>query len=166
MSHFSKRILTILVFLAIATGGLLLHPYAVWAANDQSAFSMSVPSVSSITAGSGTMFFTPVLSELLAGETTPQDLGLTVSTNVDWVLTITGSQATWTGPWSKPVGDIYWKYGAGDYAALTTSPAEVTTGGPVEEGDYPVSIKIALDLVTDEPGEYSYTYIVIELTAP
>jgi hypothetical protein len=112
------------------------------------------------------MIFTPVLSELLAGWTTPQDLNTTVSTNVDWVLTIMGSQSNWTGPWLKPVGDIYWKYGAGDYAALTTLSANVTTGGPVEGGSYPISIKIALDLVTDVPGEYSYTYIVIELTAP
>ena len=166
MSHLIKRTLIILIFLAVFAGGLLLLPLTVWAENDQSAFSMSVPTVSSVTAGSGTMIFTPDLAQILAGETTPQDLDVTVSTNVDWELTITGSQATWTGPWSKPVGDILWKYGAGDYAALTTSSASVATGGPVEDGSYPISIKIALDLVTDIPGEYSYTYIVIELTAP
>lgn len=167
MSHLNKRILTINAFLAIAVAWLLLHPHAAMAdSNDQSAFSMSVPSIRSVSAGTGTMIFTPDLTQILAGWTTSQDLATTVSSNVDWVLTISGSQSNWTGPWSKPVGDIYWKYGAGDYAALTILQATVTSGGPVEEGDYPISLKVALDLVTDEPGEYSYSYIVIELTAP
>jgi len=167
MSHPIKRILTILVFLAVSTAGILLLPQTVWAdSNDQSAFSMTVPSIRTVAVGSGTMFFTPGLPEILAGETTPQDLELTISTNDDWELTIAGSQSNWTGPWSKPVEDIFWKYGAGDYASLTTTPASVTTGGPVDAGDYPISIKIALDLVADAPGGYSYTFILIELTAP
>ena len=167
MNRMNKKIPIVRVFLIAAAMWLMLHPYPLRAeSNDQSNFSMTVPEVRSVTAGSAMMVFTPDLTQILNGETTPQNLDTTVSTNVDWVLTIRGSQSNWTGPWSKPVGDIFWKYGAGDYTALTTLSADVTSGEAVDGGSYPISIKIALDLVADEPGEYSYQYIVIELTAP
>jgi hypothetical protein len=125
-----------------------------------------VPGIRSVYVGSGTLIFAPDVIQVLEGWTTPQTLDTTVSANEDWALTITGSQGAWTGPWAKPVGDIYWKYGAGDYAALTTSSANVMTGGPVDNGSYHIDFKIALDLVTDMPGNYSYSYIVIEISAP
>ena len=155
-----------IILVATMVWMILYPPEARGDTSDTPAVSMTVPSVRSVSASTATMVFTPGLTEVLAGWTDPQDLDTTVSANVDWVMTITGSQANWTGPWLKPVGDIYWKYGAGSYAALTTSSVDVVSNGPVDGGIYTLSLKIALDLLTDEPGAYSYSYVVIELTAP
>jgi hypothetical protein len=166
MSHSARRHLATLTLLAIAAYLLIPIPAVLAASQDDSAFSMTVPGVRSLSVDTNTIYFTPDVTQLLAGWTTEETLITTVNANVDWVLTITGSQSNWTGPWSKPVGDIYWKYGAGDYAALTTLAANVATDGPVDGGSYPISFKIALNLAIDVPGEYSYQYVVLELAAP
>jgi hypothetical protein len=166
MNYSSDRIFGMRACLALIAALLLIFPAGVGAEEDQSGFSMSVPGVKSITIESGTLIFAPDLNQLLDGWTTVEALDATLSSNEDWLLTISGSQATWTGPWSKPVGDIYWSYSAGDFTALTTSSAEVTSGAPVADGSIQIDFKIALDLGDDIPGNYSYTYVVLELTAP
>jgi hypothetical protein len=166
VDHVRNRALIVRAGLAVAAALLLILPSSVRAEDDQSDFSMTVPGVKAITIESGTLIFAPDLTQLLDGWTTVEILDATVSANEDWLLTIRGSLDNWTGPWLKPVGDIYWKYGAGDYAPLTTSSVDVTTGGPVNSGSYSLDFKIALDLETDTPGNYSYTYVTIELTAP
>ena len=166
MNYSSDRIFGMRARLALIAALLLIFPAGVGAEDDQSAFSMSIEGVRAITIESGTLIFTPDLTQLLAGWTTVEPLDSTLSSNEDWLLAIRGSQATWTGPWLKPVGDIYWSYGAGGYTALTTSSADVTSGVPVANGAVQINIKIALDLGDDIPGNYSYTDIVLELTTP
>ena len=166
MNYSSDRIFGMRACLALIAALLLIFPAGVGAEEDQSGFSMSIPGVKSITIESGTLIFAPDLPQLLAGWTTVETLDATVSGNEDWFLAIRGSQAGWTGPWLKPVGDIYWSYGAGDYTALTTSSEDVTSGAPVADGSVQIDFKIALDLGDDKPGNYSYTYVVLELTTP
>ena len=166
MNHPCNRISGMAACLASIVALLLIFPAGVRAEEDQSGFSMSIEGVRAITIDSGTLVFTPDLAQLVAGWTTVETLDSTLSSNEDWLLTIRGSSATWTGPWLKPVGDIYWSYGAGGYTALTTSSADVTSGVPVANGAVQINIKIALDLGDDTPGNYSYTNIVLELTTP
>ena len=133
---------------------------------DDSGFGMSVPGVRSLTLEQDNLQFEPDILQFLDGWTHQEVLIARVNANVDWVLTIRGSDELWEGPWEKPVTDIYWKYGGGEYASLDTQSAYVASGGPTNQQAYPIHFKIKLDLEWDVPGEYYYEYVIFELSAP
>ena len=133
---------------------------------DDSDFSMRITDVRMLTLDRNTVSFEPGITEILEGWSKHELVNTHVSANVPWVYTINGTKETWEGPWEKPVTDIYWKYGGMEYASLTISPAIVATGGPCNNQAYPIHFKIKLDIGQDIPGEYFYSYILFELTAP
>jgi len=167
--------LTFILAIAIM---LFCIPAAYAEPEDESDFTMSVPGVRSLTIDPDSLRFDPDLDQITRGYTDEEVVIATVSANVGWVLTITGSAQVWEGPWQKPVGDIYWKYGGGEagsigtdsgvagYQSLTTLSAVVVSGGPCNQHTYPISFGVKLDIEKDVPGEYYYAYIVFELTTP
>lgn len=145
---------------------LVLCPAAYAEPEDDSAFSMGVPGVRSLTLEQSNIQFGPDALQMLDGWTHQGVLIAWVNANVDWVLTIRGSKELWEGPWQKPVSDIYWKYGGADYESLGMLSAYVASGGPCIKYTCPIYFNVMLDLERDVPGEYYYAYILFELSAP
>lgn len=133
---------------------------------DESGVSIIISEVRSLVLDSESVSLAPGVTELLAGWTEERYWNATVSSNADWVLTIRGTEATWEGPWPKPVGDIWWENGGGEYVPLDTEPVEVCRGGPADHEAYSIHCRIALDPERDIPGDYFYANIVFELTTP
>ena len=134
--------------------------------DDDSGFSLSVLDVRILSLDRSSLEFTPGAREMVEGFTHQQVLQARVSANANWVLTISGTEGNWSGPWPKPVEYIYWKYDGGEYVCLTTSAAEVFSGGPADQRTLPVHFKVKLDFETDLPGRYTYEYVVFELAEP
>lgn len=167
MIQTNNRRIAILKQLIIAVVILLvLCPAAYAEPEDDSAFSMGIPGVRSLTLEQENIQFEPDAIQMLDGWTHQEVLIALVNANVNWVLTVRGIKELWEGPWQKPVSDIYWKYGGGDYESLGTQSAHVASGGPCNPATYPIYFKIMLDLESDVPGVYYYAYIVFELSAP
>jgi hypothetical protein len=146
---------------------MLAFPCAAVAQRDyESGFSIVISEVRLLTVETESAFIAPDAGEVLSGWTGEQTLGVTVSANTEWVLWIRGTEPAWDGPWSKPIGDIHWSCGESEYVPLDTMPAEVCAGGMSDHEPYQINFKIALDPLKDVPGDYYYTYIVIELTSP
>ena len=147
--------------LGFAFAGVLLWPEALRAIQiltvDTSVVSFSSPSATDFDAG---------YVEKLSANT------LTVESDVDWKLAISGSVTTWSCSgiecWtSKPRADIEWRESLGSYAALTGTAATVTTGTDTTPGteDVVVDYRVKLDWTTDAPGTYDYDFVVFELSA-
>lgn len=152
---------------AIASAVFLLLASAVPAASeDNSGFTISIPAVRYLDLENQSINFVPEPQMFLTGWSEELQAMAKVSSNVDWVLTIKGTEGFWEGPWSKPVSDIVWKYGAGEFNSLSMEPVEISSGGPASGQEYPVDFKIKLDLANDLPGDYVYTYVIFELSAP
>jgi hypothetical protein len=177
MRHKNNIRTTILTRLILAAAVLIICSPAAYAdPEDESDASISVPGIRSLTLEQNSLHYEPNINQMLEGWTEQQVLITRVSANVNWVLNIRGSDEFWEGPWDKPVGDLYWKYGGGSgssvsrsdagYQPLGTQPTEVASGGPCNQRTFPIHFRVKLDLETDVPGEYYYTYVVIELTMP
>ena len=134
--------------------------------DDDGEFAMSVPGVRTLKLDRNSLQFTPGAMELENGWTQQQVIIARVSANVDWVVKLSGTENYWDGPWEKPVADIHWKYGGGGFTSLTTTEAAVEQGGPANQRSLPIHFKIKLDWVKDIPGEYTYAYILFEVTEP
>lgn len=111
-------------------------------------------------------------------ETTPADLdkgymvrsaatSFVVSSNEDWQVTVQGSN--WSGPKSKPVGDLNWKSNYttmgtmdtvntyhGSWNSLTTSSVPVASGSPGKGGQFILDYRVNLEW-QDAPGTYTLT---------
>lgn len=133
---------------------------------DDSGFSMGVPGIRSLTLDQNNIHFEPDIRQMVDGWTHQEVLIARVNANVDWVLTVRGSDDLWDGPWEKPVTDIYWKYGGGEYASLDMQSMYVASGGPTNHQAYPIHFKVKLDLALDVPGDYYYEYVIFELSSP
>jgi hypothetical protein len=97
---------------------------------------------------------------------------LTVQSDVDWKLTISGTSATWScsGPecWTvKPRADIQWRETGGAYSTLTGSAAVVKTGGATTPGsaDVVMDYRVLLAWSNDAPGTYNYDFLLYEVSA-
>jgi len=138
-----------------------------WAdSEDDPDFYLSVPGVRALKLDRTSLQFTPGAQEMEAGWTQQQVLLARVSANVEWALKLSGTVEQWEGPWDKPVGDIHWKCGGGGYTALTLTEAVAAEGGPCNQQTVPLHFRIRLDWANDTPGEYTYSYILIEVTQP
>jgi hypothetical protein len=158
-----------IVLAQLILAGIILPALATpsHAARDtQSGFSLVVSEVRSLSIDSGSSYLSPGAAEILAGWTQEHSTDITISSNTEWVLSIRGASPTWDGPWAKPVGDVYWSCNGSDYMPLSTDPAQVCLGGPSDHRPYPINFKVHLDPLKDIPGDYRYTSIVLELTAP
>ena len=147
--------------LGLTFAGVIIKPKALRAVQtltvDTNVVSFTTPSASDFDAGN---------IEKLSATT------LTVESDVDWKLTISGSIATWSCSgvecWSgKPRGDIEWRESLGSYTALTGTSATVTTGTDTTPGteDVVMDYRVRLDWTTDAPGTYDYDFVVFELSA-
>lgn len=139
---------------------------ALAAPEDDSDFYMSVPGVRTLKLDRTSLQFTPGAMELESGWTQQKVIVAHISANVDWALRISGTMEAWEGPWDKPVGDIHWKCGGGGFTALTTTEAVAAEGGPSNQQAFPLHFKVKLDWTKDIPGEYTYSYILLEVTEP
>ncbi len=136
------------------------------APDDEGDFSMSVPGVRMLTLDRRSLEFSPGGPELEAGFSEHKVVVASISANAEWMLVVSGSAAAWQGPWAKPVEDIQWRYGGGQYASLTMNEASVVSGGAQSKRSYPVHFRIKLDWENDVPGEYRYEYVMFQLTTP
>ena len=144
----------------------LLAATAFASPEDTPDMSLSVPGVRMITLDKHSLDFIAGGGDFDRGWTETKEITARIGSNVNWVLMISGTGDSWDGPWAKPVSDIFWKYGSGEFHALSTGGASVTSGGPVNNLSVPIHFKIKLALDKDIPGEYRYEYILMELTAP
>ena len=145
---------------------LPINAIPAWAeANHQTDFSIIVGEVRTVSVDRENLDLIPVAAELIAGWTRVGTLNITVSANVEWALSIRGSEPFWEAPWNKPVGDIFWSYNGSEYFPLDVIATEVLTGGPSDNEIYPLNFKISLDPLEDIPGDYYYPEIIIEVTS-
>ena len=132
---------------------------------DRPEFSMDIDPVMFVQLDRENLDFNPGVNELIAGQSAAQQLTARVTANTDWVLTIAGSAELWDGPWAKPVGDILWRCGSGEFSSLTLSGVEIGSGGPAREQAVGIDFRIRLDVTKDTPGSYRYEYIVFQVAA-
>ncbi len=133
---------------------------------DVGGLTISIGEVRAISLNSTSILLSPNMNELLDGRIEQQSWDALVSSNVDWVLTIRGSEEIWDGPWQKPISDILWNYEGSEFTPLDIEPQVVCAGGPSNREHYEINFTVELDFVTDIPGEYHYGYIILELSAP
>jgi len=146
---------------------LLLCCAAAYAKQEgDSDLSMQVPDVYLLDVEPGSIDFQPDLGNVLEGWTEAREVTAIVSANADWVLKIRGSQEFWEAPYQKPVSDIYWNLAVGDFQPLSTQFAPVVSGGLADASEYPIHIKVKLDISKEIPGDYHYYYVVIGLMTP
>lgn len=122
-------------------------------------------------------FGTLQLLDFIAGskEVTPAQ-ELNIRSNVNWTLTVKADTATWTGPWTKPTGDLVWKASVVNqppkftqisttYAGLSTTSAIVAKGLSGNNIKLNGHFKMLLSFDNDLPGNYQlgFTYT---LTTP
>ncbi len=165
-SHFRPPSLALKITLLMAL--LLCQPVTILRADteESSSFSFIIPEIRMLSLETGTSVCLADTNALLTGWTEVQTWDIVVSSNVDWVLTVRGTQSAWEGPWPKPVSDIWWACDSGDFVPLDTAPLEGCSGGPSDHESHPVHFRIAMDMLQDIPGDYFYGYIVFELAAP
>lgn len=167
MRHSGRKYTLVLTQIILTTAFLLVFTEAAHADMVyESGFSITISEVRSLTLDSDTVNLTPDATSVLTGWMEEQTWEVNVWANVDWVLRIRGTSSTWEGPWPKPVGDIYCAYAGSEYVPLDTAPVEIYRGGPADHESYPINFRIALDPLLDIPGEYYYSYIVLELESP
>lgn len=154
---------TILLIMAVF---LMLVLPAYGGTDDGSGFTMSVTGIRYLTLENGSVAFTPEPEQMINGWTTEEQSVVWVSANVPWVLTIRGSEDYWEGPWAKPVSDIYWRYGTSEFIPLGTTSETIAIDGPVSSEQFLIDLKIKLDMENDLPGDYTYSYVVFEISAP
>lgn len=89
-----------------------------------------------------------------------------VKSNATNTLTIAAGAANWTAPGSvtKASTDLLWKTGAGTLAGLSTSAANVGSGGKGTD-TYTIDYRVLWDYANDEPGNYSLP-VIFSATAP
>ena len=110
----------------------------------------------------------------------PEDYGYTdeyldpeiiVWANAGWALYVIGSTSSFTGPYSKPAEDIIWMDGENNgWHRLTTSGDPVLVHDMVTkpvEGHHHISMdfRILLQWAYDQPGDYTYEFVELTLTA-
>ena len=161
-----KAVVILSLILTAITFSLLSALPAHAGPEDDSGFSMSVTGIRYLYLENETLEFTPDAEQMLDGWTTTEQSVVWVSANVPWLLTIRGTEEYWEGSWLKPLSDIYWKFGNAEYIPLSTEPENITLDGPINAGQFPIDIRIKLDMETDLPGNYTYTYLLFELSAP
>lgn len=91
----------------------------------------------------------------------------TVSANRNYKVQISAAAGSFTGPYAKPASDLAWSNAlAGTYAALSTTPTDMTTGGPTT-ASAPVGVfyKTTYNIATDVPGSYTLD-VTFTLVAP
>ena len=159
IKYLAGAAITIAAFAFLAAG-------ARAAPEDEGDFSMSVPGVRMLTLDRRSLEFSPGGPELEAGYSEHKVIVASVSANAGWVLVISGTSAHWQGPWAKPVGDIEWRYGGGQYAGLSEQEVSVVSGGAQNGRAYPVHFRVKLDWESDAPGEYRYEFVMFQLTTP
>jgi len=159
-ARFMARLIVATIFLLLLTRSAFAVP------DDQSGFSIIIEDVRTLSLDSEITYFAPDVMQILSGWTGEQVWTTTINANVDWVLTIRGTEAFWDGPWQKPVGDIWWEYNGGGFVPLDTEPAEVCSAGPSDHQVHQIRFRLAVDLLKDIPGDYYYGYLVLELAAP
>ena len=87
----------------------------------------------------------------------------TVKSNVAWQLQVHALAATWTPTGAlarpdKPRGDLTWSTSAGgSYAAVTGSPAAVTTGSATDGSVSQLYYRTLYSWTADTPGTYELT---------
>lgn len=149
-------------FMLVSVSGFIAYA----APEDEGDFSMSVPGVRMLTLDRRSLEFSPGGPEFEAGFSEHKVVVASVSANAEWLLVISGTSETWQGPWAKPVGDIQWRYGGGQYAALSRNEASVVSGGAQNQRSYPVHFRIKLGWENDVPGDYRYEFVLFQLTTP
>jgi hypothetical protein len=160
MAQIKKLLLPVIIIL------LLLCPASYADREDESDFSMRCPEVRYLTLEPDSLDFESSMANMVEGWTSTKVLTARVFANVQWVMKIKGTSGTWEGPYAKPISDIYWSYGTGTPVPLTTDSATVVSGGCCFNEPFPIDIKVKLDMTRDVPGDYYYTYILVELSAP
>ena len=90
-----------------------------------------------------------------------------VSANRNYKVQISANAAQFTGPYAKPAGDLAWATSlAGTYAALTTTPTDVSTGGATAlSAAVSLFYKTTYNFATDVPGAYTLD-VTFTLVAP
>lgn len=167
MRHACNRITVVLVQFIIASTFLLVFTDSAYADSEfESSFSFIITEVRSLTLDSEGSVITPDATAVLTGWTEEHAWEVTIHANIEWVLSIRGTDGVWEGPWPKPVGDIYVACDGGEYVPLDIEPVEVCMGGPVDNELYPIRFRIAFDPLKDIPGDYYYNYIVFEIESP
>jgi len=152
---------------ALCAALALVWPVAVRAAGeDESDMSLTVGGVAILELDRSELDFDTTPEQFIAGMTASEATRCRVVTNSEWVLTIAGTASKWAGPADKPVEDVLWRSGGGDYTALSMSPAEVARGEPTAGLDVFLELAVKLRFEQDEPGEYTYRSVHYELTTP
>jgi hypothetical protein len=145
---------------------LFLTPAIQADSDSDSGFTMTVDEVRLLSLDQDSVYLTPDVKALMDGKTESVDLTANVWSNAYWALTIRGSESEWEGPWPKPVGDILWRNGPnGEFTPLDTEPVTIAEGGPVNNEAFDLTFSVKLDMAKDVPGEYSYSSVILELTA-
>jgi hypothetical protein len=91
----------------------------------------------------------------------------TVSANRNWKVQISAVAGSFTGPYAKPASDLAWSSTvAGSYVGLTTTPVDMTSGGPTTASAAAgVFYKTTYNIAADVPGSYSLD-VKFTLVAP
>jgi len=91
----------------------------------------------------------------------------TVSANRNWKVQISAAAAAFAGPYAKPASDLQWSNVNGSgYAALTTTPVDMTTGTPTTlSAATGVFYKTTYNIAADVPGAYQLD-VQFTLVAP
>jgi hypothetical protein len=117
----------------------------------------------------------PTTADFDAGFNATTGPTLTVSANAAWTLHLRSSATFWTATntspgaparTTKPAGDLRWSTASnGAFSALTTSDANLVTGGATAANATTLYFQTLYDWTQDTPGNYSLS-IVLTLTAP
>jgi hypothetical protein len=132
--------------------------------SDESDYTIIVTDISLVSIDSTQVTLAPDTYEWLNGWTNEQGWKVVCSSNEACVLTVRGLDETWDAPWPKPVGEIFWSYGGGEFQPLSTEPTEVCSIGPADHEVFTIQYKVALDILKDIPGEYFYTGVIFEIS--
>ena len=125
---------------------------------------MNMPSLLSLTmdfgGGTETTLSTPsAVSEFTVASITKDNNGptYTVKANRNWKVMVKAASATFTtNPgYAKPCGDVAWAIGAGSYAALTTTDADIASGGATVGSTLEtIKYRTTYNINNDIPGQY------------
>jgi hypothetical protein len=146
--------------------------------------SCSVPGSVSMTAGrvvrlqmsaGSTSLTAPTPADFDAGFNATDGPTLTISANAAWTLHIRAASASWTATntspgaparANKPSADLKWSTSSGGaFAALSTSDANLVSGGATANNATTLYFQTLYDWTLDTPGNYSLS-IVLTLTSP
>jgi len=125
---------------------------------------MNMPSLLQLTmdfgGGTETTLSTPSsITEYSSSTLTKDDNGptFTVKANRNWKLMVKAASSTFTtNPgYAKPCGDVAWAIGSNSYAALTTSDADITSGGATLASTLTtLKYRTTYSVTADIPGQY------------